>query len=219
MATLNVKTTTDFALQEFPITFREYCEFLNAWLGADPEEANRRVPRFGDTPLCVLTPRGYVPIRELIGPEVRALGRPGYEMEYDVPVFGINFDDGDWMISALDTWTRNHEFVLSDAATVAYDTLGAELLVGYRFGGVLMPYGGIDFAIPRDLDTRFVDPDYGTRDVLGGIRWLFDPKPGSFVYLEGRTGQTRDVTGVRAEDVVTLGIRFNYSLRGALGLP
>jgi hypothetical protein len=121
------------------------------------------------------------------------------------------------MISALDTWTRNHEFLLTDAATVAYDTLGAELLVGYRFGGVLMPYGGIDFAIPRNLDTRFVDPDYGTRDVLGGVRWLFDPKPGSFVYLEGRTGQTRDAAGTRAEDIVTLGIRFNYSLRRALG--
>ncbi|HEU5075691.1 MAG TPA: porin [Polyangiaceae bacterium] len=132
---------------------------------------------------------------------------------------GINFDDGRWMISALDTWTRNHEFVLSDAATVAYDTLGAEVLMGYRIGGVLMPYGGIDFAIPRQIDTRFVDPDYGTRDVLGGIRWLFDPKAGSFVYLEGRTGQTRDTAGARAEDMVTLGIRFNYSLRRALGLP
>lgn len=132
---------------------------------------------------------------------------------------GINFDDGRWMISALDTWTRNHEFVLSDAATVAYDTLGAELLVGYRVGGVLMPYGGIDFAIPRELDPRFVDPNYGTRDVLGGVRWLFDPKPGSFVYLEGRTGQSRDAAGARAEDVVALGIRFNYSLRRALGLP
>jgi predicted porin len=131
--------------------------------------------------------------------------------------FGINFDDGAWMISALDTWTRNHEFVLADSATVAYDTLGAELLVGYRFHGKLMPYAGFDFAIPRNLDTTFVDPEYGTRDVLGGVRWLFDPKPGSFVYLEGRTGQTRDASGTRAADIVTLGIRFNYSLRRALG--
>ena len=130
---------------------------------------------------------------------------------------GINFDDGAWMISALDTWTRNHEFVLADSATVAYDTLGAELLAGYRFRGKLMVYAGFDFAIPRNLDTTFVDPEYGTRDVLGGVRWLFDPKPGSFVYLEGRTGQTRDASGVRAADVVTLGIRFNYSLRRALG--
>jgi hypothetical protein len=131
---------------------------------------------------------------------------------------GINFDDGAWMISALDTWTRNHEFILTDSATVAYDTLGAELLVGYRFHGMLMPYAGFDFAVPRNLDTRFVDPEYGTRDVLGGVRWLFDPKPGSFVYLEGRTGETRDAGGTRAADIVTLGIRLNYSLRRALGL-
>jgi predicted porin len=130
---------------------------------------------------------------------------------------GVTFDDGSWMISTVNTWTKNHEFVSTEAATVAYDTLGAELIVGYRFGGVLMPYGGIDFAIPRNLDTHFVDPDYGTRDVLAGARWLVDPKPGSFVYLEGRSGQSRDAYGTRAEDVVTLGIRFNYSLRRALG--
>ena len=63
--------------------------------------------------------------------------------------------------------------------------------------------------IPRNLDTRFVDPTFGTRDLLGGIRWLLDLKANSFVYLEGRTGQSRPADGQRAADVVTLGIRFN----------
>ncbi|HEX6764699.1 MAG TPA: porin, partial [Polyangiaceae bacterium] len=131
---------------------------------------------------------------------------------------GITFDGSGWTVSALDTWTRNHELVRTNEATVIYDTLGAELFVAYRIQGVLMPYGGFDYAVPRSLDSRFVDPNYGTRDLLGGFRWLFDAKAGSFVYLEGRTGTTRDANGARAADVVTLGIRFNYSLRRALGL-
>lgn len=131
---------------------------------------------------------------------------------------GFTFDDGAWLLSTLGTWTRNHEFVLTDSATVAYDTLGAELFVSYRLACGLMPYGGFDFAIPRNLDAAFVDPNYGTRDALGGLRWNFDVNAGSFFYLEGRTGQTRDAAGARAADVVTLGIRLNYSLRRGLGL-
>jgi predicted porin len=131
---------------------------------------------------------------------------------------GITFDDGVWTLAALDTWTHDHELVATDAATVMYDTLGAELFVGRKFEGVVMTYAGFDLAIPRSLDARFVDPNYGTRDLIGGVRWLFDPKGTSYAYVEGRTGQTRDTAGERALDQVMLGIRLNYSLRRALGL-
>jgi predicted porin len=131
---------------------------------------------------------------------------------------GVTFDDGVWTLAALDTWTHDHELVATDAATVIYDTLGAELFVGRKFEGTVMTYAGFDLAIPRALDTRFIDPDYGTRDLIGGVRWLFDPKGRSYAYVEGRTGQTRDTAGNRALDQVMLGIRLNYSLRRALGL-
>jgi predicted porin len=131
---------------------------------------------------------------------------------------GISFEASGWKLAALDTWTRDHEFVTSNGVTVAYDTLGAELFLSRSFRDLLMLYGGFDFAIPRHLDAEFVDPDYSTRDVLGGARWLFDAKAGSFAYLEARTGRTRDTAGVRADDAVMLGIRFNYSLRKALGM-
>ena len=131
---------------------------------------------------------------------------------------GLVFDDAGWKFALLDTWTRNHEVASTPSAGVVYDTLGAELFASRRFGEHLMVVAGFDFAIPRDLDARFVNPNYGTRDVLGSVRWLLDRKAGSFVYLEGRTGATRDVAGERAEDVVMLGIRFNYSLRRGLGM-
>jgi hypothetical protein len=137
---------------------------------------------------------------------------------------GVNYDARGFFLSAVNTWTKHHELVNTGAATVMYDTLGAELIASYRIDGMLMPYGGYDFAVPRGLDTRFVSPDYGTRDFLAGVRWLFDRKAKtfmqapSFVYLECRTGQTRDIHGTRAENVVALGIRFDFSLRRALGV-
>ncbi|HEV8548649.1 MAG TPA: porin [Polyangiaceae bacterium] len=131
---------------------------------------------------------------------------------------GLVFDDAGWKFALVDTWTHNHEAVSTASASVVYDTLGAELFASRRFGELLMLVAGFDYAIPRQLDARFVNPNYGTRDVLGSVRWLLDRKAASFVYLEGRTGATRDASGSRAEDVVMLGIRFNYSLRRGLGL-
>ncbi|HEY3497816.1 MAG TPA: porin, partial [Polyangiaceae bacterium] len=144
-------------------------------------------------------------------------GVVGYDGD-DAQAFtaGIAFEAGGWKVAALDTWTHNHELVRAGDAVVVYDTLGAELFVSRRFRDLVVVYGGFDFAVPRALDTRYVDPDFGTRDVLGGVRLLLDPKAGSYVYLEARTGRSRDESGEQAEDVATLGIRFNYSFRRAL---
>lgn len=131
---------------------------------------------------------------------------------------GIRFDDSHWTVATLGTWTRNHELLATAAATVMYDTLGAELFLGRKFDDTWMPYTGFDLAIPRALDARYVDPNYGTRDLIGGVRFLFDEKALSYAYIEGRTGQTRDSAGTRALDLVMVGIRLNYSLRRALGL-
>jgi len=131
---------------------------------------------------------------------------------------GLSFERAGWKLASVNTWTHDHELVKTSSATVMYDTLGAELFVARRFADVVQLFAGIDFAIPRRLDARYVNPNYGTRDVLLGARLLLDAKAGSFVYLEGRTGETRDANGTRADDVVMLGIRFVYSLRRAFGL-
>lgn len=131
---------------------------------------------------------------------------------------GLVFDEGGWKIALIGTWTHDHELIDTGAATVMYDTRGSELFVSRRFWDLVMLVAGFDLAIPYDLDRGLVNPDFGTRDLLCGVRWLLDPTAGSFVYAEARTGLSRDETGERAEDLVMLGIRFNYSLRRALGL-
>lgn len=131
---------------------------------------------------------------------------------------GISFKEGGWKIAVVNTWTHDHELVKTPLATVMYDTRGSELFVSRSFQDLVMVLAGFDFAIPYALDPSLVNPDYGTRDLLMGARWLLDTKAGSFVYLEARTGLSRDVYGEPAEDLLMLGIRFNYSLRRGLGL-
>jgi predicted porin len=131
---------------------------------------------------------------------------------------GFQFERGGWTLAVVDTWTQDHELVNAEAATVMYDTLGAEMFAARRFRGGFMPYAGFDFAIPRNLDARYVDPDYGTRDVIAGLAWYFERKSWSFLYLEGRTGTSRNELGEREPDVVTLGMRLDFSMRRAMGL-
>jgi predicted porin len=144
---------------------------------------------------------------------------PGYDGEdAEALTYGAEFDGAGFRLAALGTWTHDHEIVKSGAVTVMYDTLGASVFLARRFWGSLMPYAGFDFAVPRRLDTRYVDGDYGTRDLIGGVRWLFDGRDFfSFVYAEARTGRTRDAAGAQEPDAVMVGIRFDYSLRRALG--
>jgi predicted porin len=131
---------------------------------------------------------------------------------------GVGFERAGWKIASVNSWTHDHELVKGSSAAVMYDTLGAELHVSRTLSDLVLLFAGFDFAIPRQLDARFVNPNYGTRDVLFGAELLLDTKAGSFVYLEARTGETRDANGVRGDDVVMLGVRFNYSLRRSLGL-
>lgn len=145
---------------------------------------------------------------------------PGYDGK-DAQAFtgGLEFDGAGFRLAALGTWTHDHELVQNAGVTVMYDTLGASVFLARRFWRSLMPYAGFDFAIPRALDTRYIDGDYGTRDLIGGVRWLYDDRElFSFVYAEARTGRTRDAAGKQAPDAVMIGIRFDYSLRRALGL-
>jgi predicted porin len=132
---------------------------------------------------------------------------------------GIGFDGAGFRLAALGTWTHHHELVQGAGASVMYDTLGASVYLARRFWGRVMPYAGFDFAVPRGLDTRFVDGDFGTRDLIGGLRWMFDmDDTHSSAYLEARTGRTRDASGEQAPDVMMVGIRLDYSLQRALGL-
>ena len=130
--------------------------------------------------------------------------------------FGVSYRDRVWTAASVNTWTRNHEVVNTEQAAVAYNTLGAELFLARSFAERVMVYAGFDFAQPRKLDPRFVDPDFATRNLLLGARWLFDSKRTSFAYMEARSGDTVEPDGACAAETLVIGLRFSYSLREAL---
>jgi len=145
----------------------------------------------------------------------------------DALTFGVSYSDERWVLASVNTWTRNHEAVSLAEGAIVYDTLGSELFIARKFLGRVLSYAGFDLAVARHLPTpqlatmqlamQGVDPNYGTRDVLFGARWLFDAAGLSYAYVEGRTGASIAADGAPAPTVLTLGLRLCYSLRDALG--
>jgi len=173
------KLVASFAIQEFPVTFRKYIEFLNAWLEVDPAEAERLKPRLDEgLPLVVLGPNGYEPIPDLIGPEGRALGRPG--MAYDVPIFGVEFEFAE-AYCAWQSEISGMEFRLPTEVEWEKAGRGADERVfpwGNQFDPTFCksrlsrpwaPEPEPIKSFPEDISP------YGVRDMAGGVReWCDD---------------------------------------------
>lgn len=164
----------DFAIQEFPVTFREYVEFLNAWQAVDPAEALRHVPRLeAGLPLVELTPQGYVPSRTALEVERNAHMRPG--AEFDIPVFGVEFEDAD-AYCAWRSEISGREFRLpteQEWEKAARGVDGRSFPWGNHFDPIFCksrssrPYAPMPEAIGRfSVDTS----PYGVRDMAGGVR-------------------------------------------------
>lgn len=164
----------DFAISEFPVTFREYVEFLNAWLAVDPAEALRRVPRLESSlPLVELQQNGYVPSRAFLGGEGPTLLRPGAEL--DIPVFGIDWDDAD-AFCAWRTEVSGREYRLpteDEWEKAARGVDGRCFPWGSHFDPIFCksrssrPYSPMAEPVGRfTVDTS----PYGVRDLAGGVR-------------------------------------------------
>ncbi len=173
------KLVRSFAIQEFPVTFRRYIEFLNAWLAADPEEAERLIPRLDEgIPLVVLGSKGYEPIPDLIGPEARTLGRPG--MEYDVPVFGVDFESAEaycaWRAEATgmefrlpseEEWEKAGRG--TDGRVFPWGNQFDPTFCKSRLSRPWAPEPEPIKSFPEDISP------YGVRDMAGGVReWCDD---------------------------------------------
>lgn len=168
------RAVPDFAIQEFPVTFRDYVEFLNAWLAVDPAEALRRVPHLeAGTNLVELTSQGYVPSRNMLGGEGTTSLRPG--TEYDVPVFGIDWEDAD-AFCAWRSEVTGREFRLpteDEWEKAARGVDGRAFPWGHHFDPIFCKSrSSRPFApMPEPIGRFFVDTSpYGVRDMAGGVR-------------------------------------------------
>ena len=85
-----------FFIQQFPVTFAEYAEFLDALANKDPEEALQRAPRTrgSDNPLVEVDERGgFRPSEVLIDGDMRARYPENAGHEGRLPVLAVRYAD------------------------------------------------------------------------------------------------------------------------------
>lgn len=85
----------DYFISRFPISFREYLEFLNAVHAEDPEQALELLPRSGQEVYVTLSEEGsYVPHRTTLfsGP-IQKRYPASMNVEWNLPVLGVSWFD------------------------------------------------------------------------------------------------------------------------------
>ena len=123
-------------------------------------------------------------------------------------------------LAAIWAKQENGDFTtVTDPAAVApvsivHDATGFELYGRYRLTDRLHLTGGMNAMDPDRLDAR-IDPDFKRKYYILGGRWYFDDR--TFAYLEARLDDSVDPAGGPGEDVVTIGLRYDFRLRKKTG--
>ena len=173
----------DFAIARDPVTFREYCTYLDDLARRDPEEAKRRAPhevRGGGGALCVPTSQGFRPAAHLIEGEA---GKRFPESEghfWNVPVTFVSWYDA----RAYCRWRAEREGAPIRLPTEAEWEKAARGADGrfYPWGDRFDP----TFCHMKDSRPYFAQPEplggfpldespYGVRSMAGAVReWCAD---------------------------------------------
>ncbi len=173
----------DFAIARNPVSFREYCTFLDDVELRDPAEAKRRAPheiRGGEGLLCIRSEEGWRPAPHLIegGASTRFPESDGHF--WDVPVMFVNWYDA----RAYCRWRAVRDGVALRLPTevewekAARGADGRFYPWGDRFDPTFChmkdsrPY----FAQPEPLGGfAFDESPYGVRSMAGAVReWCAD---------------------------------------------
>ena len=173
-----------FVIARYPVTFREYLEFLNEVWQADAREAQKLLPAArGSDGFLVRFDSGlrkYVPDEILIEGAARDRYPEGRGLEWDLPIIGVSFDDA----ISYARWRSQRE-------GVQY-RLPSELEWEKAARGVdgrIFPWGNdFDATFCKMMHSRpehhqpepvgvFRDDQspWGARDMAGGVReWVAD---------------------------------------------
>jgi serine/threonine-protein kinase len=167
----------DFAIGRFPVTFREYCRFLDDIEREDPALARKRAPqeiRGSEGLVVTRAPDGWAPYEHLIEGDARAMFPYEKGCFWDVPVLLVDWFDARayarWSGARLPTeleWEKAARG--SDGRAYPwgdrFDPTFCKMRDSRPFGHQPEPNG----SFPTD------ESPYGARDMAGGIReWVGD---------------------------------------------
>jgi serine/threonine-protein kinase len=174
----------DFALAKFPVTFRDYCLFLNDLELVDPKLALKRAPHDVRGSEGLLAKRGpdakWEPSDVLIEGEARRMFPPQEGHFWDVPAILIDWFDAraycGWSARRSGTAVRLPTELEWEKAARGVD--GRFYPWGDRFDPTfcLMRESRPYMQQPEPIGTFSTDESpYGVRDVAGGVReWVAD---------------------------------------------
>ena len=171
----------DFAIAKLPVTFREYCMFLDDLEKSDAGLVRKRAPSDmrGSEGMCaVLGPNGWMPYEQLVEGEARKMFPR--ETDWEVPVSFIDWFDA----RAFCRWTAKRTGAPIRLATELEWEKAARGVDGraYPWGDRFDP----TFCKMRDSRPFAQQPEpvgtfptdespYGVRDMAGGMReWVGD---------------------------------------------
>lgn len=171
-----------FFLQQFPVTFGEYLEFLNDLQGSDPHQAADRAPRTRDADgaLAFLDETGaWQPADVLIEGPLRVLYPAGQDHELTLPVMAVRFEDAE----AYARWRSVRDRVLYRLPTehewerAARGADGRPFPWGSAFDATFckMAFSRNVHSQPEPVGTFAYDRSpFDVRDMAGGVRsWVY----------------------------------------------
>jgi serine/threonine-protein kinase len=174
----------DFAIARFPVTFREYCAYLDALDRVDPKLADRRAPhdlRGSEGAVVRRGPSGtWEPCESIIEGEARRMFPPEEGHLWNVPVVLVDWFDA----AAYARWRSEAEGVPLRLPTeiewekAARGTDGRVYPWGDHFDPTFCLMQGSRPFLPQAEPVGTFPTDcspYGVRDMAGGVReWVGD---------------------------------------------
>jgi eukaryotic-like serine/threonine-protein kinase len=171
----------DFAIARFPVTFREYCTFLDELSKDDPSLARKRAPsdmRGSEGMIAVEGEQGWMPYEQLVEGEARKMFPR--ETDWDIPVFMIDWFDARaycrWMAERSSWPVRLPTELEWEKAARGVD--GRAYPWGDRFDPTFCKMrDSRPFTQQPEPNGTFRNDEspYGVRDMAGGMReWIGD---------------------------------------------
>jgi serine/threonine protein kinase/formylglycine-generating enzyme required for sulfatase activity len=218
-----------FFLQQFPVTFAEYCEYLNELAEFDMELSFECAPRTrGSRGVLVRWDDndGFLPSQDLIDEGLRPLYPRENNFEWELPVFAVRHRD----VEAYCEWRQSRDgaaFRLPTEIEWEYAARGSDgrtYAWGNRFDATFCKMAGsrASESQPEPIGAFTADRSpFGVHDMSGGVReWTAgDPADPTFALVRGGywSGDARASRLAsrwrlhRSSRLATVGFRLAYS--------